>query len=95
MNLAVLPARHAGYRSGHTAVVIGAPSDKWGETPVAAVILARPGAASGEEIRSCVNARVEARYQQLHDVTIVDDFPRSAAGKTLKRVLRDRYGPGR
>lgn len=85
-------ARHPAVREG---AVFGVPSDKWGETPVAAVVLSRPGAASAEEIRSWVNARVEARYQQLHEVVIVDDFPRSAAGKTLKRVLRDGYGRGR
>ena len=85
-------ARHPAVRE---AAVFGAPSDKWGETPVAAVILSAPGAAAADEIRSWVNARVEARYQQLHEVVILDDFPRSAAGKTLKRVLREGYGPGR
>jgi acyl-CoA synthetase (AMP-forming)/AMP-acid ligase II len=70
---------------------IGAPSEKWGETPVAAVILARPGAATPEELKEWINARVEARYQQVREVTILDDFPRSAAGKTLKRVLRERF----
>ncbi len=85
-------ARHPAVREG---AVFGVPSDKWGETPVAAVVLSRPGAASADEIRSWVNARVEARYQRLHDVVIVDDFPRSAAGKTLKRVLRDGYARGR
>ena len=71
--------------------VFGVPHEKWGESPVAAIIL-RDGAGSGsEELRNWINARVAARYQQLHEVLIVDDFPRSTAGKTLKRVLRDRY----
>ncbi|MEP6833998.1 MAG: hypothetical protein ABJB74_11410 [Gemmatimonas sp.] len=34
---------------------------------------------------------MRARYQQLHDVVIMSDFPRNAAGKTLKRVMRDEY----
>jgi long-chain acyl-CoA synthetase len=42
-------------------------------------------------LRAWVNARVAARYQQVHEVVIVDDFPRNAAGKTLKRVLRDEF----
>jgi acyl-CoA synthetase (AMP-forming)/AMP-acid ligase II len=85
-------AKHPAVRE---AAVFGAPSEKWGETPVAAVILSRPGAAAPEEIREWVNARVEARYQQVHEVVILADFPRSAAGKTLKRVLRERFWAGR
>jgi acyl-CoA synthetase (AMP-forming)/AMP-acid ligase II len=61
---------------------------------VAAVILARPGASTPEELRQWINARVEARYQQAREVTILEDFPRSAAGKTLKQVLRERFRGG-
>ena len=39
--------------------------------------------------------RVAARYQQLSEVMIVDDLPRSTAGKTLKRVLREQYASPR
>jgi acyl-CoA synthetase (AMP-forming)/AMP-acid ligase II len=74
------------------AAVFGAFSEKWGETPVAAVILSRPGAATEEELKEWINARVGARYQQVRQVVIEEDFPRSAAGKTLKRVLRERFG---
>ncbi len=71
--------------------VFGIPSDKWGETPVAAVI-SHPGAnATAEEICGWVNERVEARFQRLHSVIIQEDFPRSVAGKTLKRLMRDPY----
>ncbi len=72
--------------------VFGAASDKWGEAPVAAVVLTGPGAVGAEELREWINARVAARYQRVHDVLVLDDLPRSTAGKTLKRVLRDRYG---
>ncbi len=41
------------------------------------------------------NQRVEARYQRVHSVEIMDDFPRSTAGKTLKRILREPYWAGR
>jgi acyl-CoA synthetase (AMP-forming)/AMP-acid ligase II len=72
--------------------VYGIPDDKWGECPVAAVILVRPGEVTGEELKLWTNARVAARYQQIHDVVIADEFPRNAAGKTLKRVLRETHG---
>ena len=71
--------------------VFGIPDDKWGETPMATVILNQPGVISEEELMAWVNERVEARYQKVSRVVIMDDFPRSVAGKTLKRVMRQPY----
>lgn len=84
--------RHPAVRE---AAVFGVPSEKWGESPLAAVILREPGAVSPGDLRDWINARVEARYQQVREVVVVDDFPRSAAGKTLKRVMREPYWAGR
>ncbi len=77
------------------AAVFGIPDDKWGETPLAAVILKRPGAATPEELKNWINERVAARFQRVSQVVFMDDFPRSTAGKTLKRVLREPYWAGR
>ncbi len=77
------------------AAVFGIPSEKWGESPLAAVILRQPGAATSEELRDWINARVAARYQQVAGVVLMDDFPRSVTGKTLKRVMREPYWAGR
>ena len=74
------------------AAVFGAPHDKWGETPVAAVILHLNGSIEAEEIKSWVNERVGAKFQRLHEVVIMEEFPRNVAGKTLKREMRDTYG---
>jgi acyl-CoA synthetase (AMP-forming)/AMP-acid ligase II len=80
------------------AVVFGVPHEKWGETPLAVVQL-RPRAdgepASADELRSWINARVAARYQQVSAVNIVVNLPRNAAGKILKRELRDPHWAGR
>jgi len=38
---------------------------------------------------------VGARYQRLDRVLILPDFPRNAAGKTLKRELREPFWKGR
>jgi acyl-CoA synthetase (AMP-forming)/AMP-acid ligase II len=73
------------------AAVFGVPSEKWGETPLAAVILKEGETVSEESLREWVNERVGARYQQLSEVTFMEAFPRSAAGKTLKRLMRDPY----
>jgi len=73
------------------AAVFGVPSDKWGETPLAAVILRQAGSTTAEELRDWVNARVAAKNQRVHAVVIMESFPRNSAGKTLKRVLREPY----
>lgn len=73
------------------AAVFGVPSEKWGETPLAAVILNEPGGVSEEELRDWINERVDSKLQRVHAVVLKDDFPRSTAGKTLKRVMREPY----
>ncbi|MGB3723545.1 MAG: class I adenylate-forming enzyme family protein [Pacificimonas sp.] len=66
--------------------VVGVPSDEWGETPVAFAV----GTASADEIKSWTNERV-GKTQRLSDVVMVNELPRSAIGKVLKRELRERY----
>lgn len=85
-------ARHPAVRE---VAVFGVPHEKWGETPVAAVVLRQPGSMSADELRACINERVGARYQRVSEVLVLQDFPRSAAGKTLKRELRAPYWAGR
>jgi len=75
--------------------VFGVPSEKWGETPLAAVILHQPGVVTAESLRDWINERVDAKNQRVSAVAILEDFPRSAAGKTLKRSLREPYWTGR
>ena len=72
--------------------VFGVPHEKWGEAAVAAVILKHNCSANVDELREWINARVTARYQRVSRVEIVSDFPRSSAGKTLKRILRAEFG---
>jgi acyl-CoA synthetase (AMP-forming)/AMP-acid ligase II len=76
------------------AAVFGVPSEKWGETPMAAVILRESGAVSEDGLRDWINARVDSKLQRVHAVVLLEDFPRSTAGKTLKRVMRDPYWAG-
>jgi len=70
------------------AAVVGMPSEEWGETPVAFVVL-KPGA-DAESVRADCNAKV-GKTQRLSGITVVDELPRSAIGKILKRELRDAY----
>jgi acyl-CoA synthetase (AMP-forming)/AMP-acid ligase II len=75
--------------------VFGVPSEKWGETPLAAVILHRPGESTEEELGRWINERVDGKHQRVSAVVFMEDFPRSTAGKTLKREMREPYWAGR
>ena len=77
------------------AAVFGIPNEKWGEAPLAAVVLKSGESVAPTELRTWINARVAARFQQVCDVVIRTEFPRNAAGKTLKRVMRDEYWAGK
>ena len=69
--------------------VYGVPNEKWGETPVAAVVLQQGTTTSSRELLEWVNKRVTARFQKVNKIVVVDEFPRTATGKVLKRILRD------
>jgi acyl-CoA synthetase (AMP-forming)/AMP-acid ligase II len=73
------------------AAVFGIPHDKWGEAPLGAVVLRNGAAVSEPELRAWVNERVGASYQKVCAISILPEFPRNAAGKTLKRLMRDEY----
>ena len=72
--------------------VVGVPSEQWGETPIAFVVPATGGAASEAELLTWFNQRV-GKTQRLTALHYLDELPRSAIGKVLKRELRDRHGP--
>ena len=73
------------------AAVFGVPDEKWGEAPLGAVVLRIGAIVRGEELKVWLNARVGARYQQVREITVLPEFPRNAAGKTMKRLMRDEY----
>ena len=82
------------------AAVVGAPSEQWGETPVAFVVRnagdatneatneATSDATSDVDLLRWANARV-GKTQRLARLHSIDDLPRSAIGKVLKRELRE------
>ncbi len=70
--------------------VIGLPDAKWGEAGRACVVL-KPGMAADEgELLDFMAARL-ARYKVPRSVVFRPSLPISAAGKILKRELRDEY----
>jgi long-chain acyl-CoA synthetase len=71
------------------AAVVAMPSEEWGETPVAFVVLKAGATINAPALKAWTNERV-GKFQRLNDVVLVDTLPRSAIGKVLKRELRDR-----
>jgi len=72
------------------AAVFGVPSARWGETPVACVVLRAGRSVDLAVLRVWANERL-GRTQRLAAVQALDELPRSAIGKVLKRELRERF----
>ena len=68
--------------------VVGLPDDEAGEIPVAFVVVKAGHSVSEDAIASFVAGQV-AHYKQVRKVTFVEEIPKSASGKILRRVLRD------
>jgi acyl-CoA synthetase (AMP-forming)/AMP-acid ligase II len=71
--------------------VIGVPDEKWGEVPIAAVVLHRGANLLPQTLIDWTNQRVDAKFQRIRDVVIMESFPRNVAGKMLKREMREAY----
>ena len=70
--------------------VVGVPSEQWGETPIAFVVRREGSAPGADELLRWVNERV-GKTQRLASLAFLDELPRSAIGKVLKRELRDAH----
>ena len=70
--------------------VIGVPHEMWGEA-VKAIVVPEPGATvTGEALARFVGERL-ADYKKPRSVDFVDEIPKNAYGKVLRRELRARY----
>ena len=70
-------------------VVAGSPDDLKGEAPKAFIQLKEGDAATEEEIREYCQAKM-APFKVPVAVEFIKEVPRSASGKALRRMLRDK-----
>jgi acyl-CoA synthetase (AMP-forming)/AMP-acid ligase II len=69
--------------------VVGRPDEKWGEVPVAFVVLREGSSATPDDLVEHCRGQL-ARFKVPKAVMFVDALPRNPSGKVLKRDLRDR-----
>jgi len=70
--------------------VVGRPDPKWGERPVAVVVLREGATLDYPTLEAHCRTRL-ARFKMPKELHVVDALPRNPSGKVLKRVLRDRF----
>lgn len=83
----------AAHPAVHEASVVGIPHDKWGETPVALVVLADGASATGDELIAWTRDRL-GPVKRVTSVRFGTELPKSPVGKVLRRMVRDQYEPG-
>jgi acyl-CoA synthetase (AMP-forming)/AMP-acid ligase II len=94
----IYPSEVEGILGAHPKVrdvaVVGVPHDKWGEAVRAAVVLHAGQTASEAELLDWCRSRM-AGYKRPQDIVFLveAEMPRTATGKILHRVLRDRLVP--
>lgn len=70
--------------------VIGVPSSKWGEEVKAIIVPAHTGLFDADVLLSYARQHLAA-YKVPKSVERVSELPRNAAGKVLRRILREPY----
>ena len=83
--LEALPLTHPGIAD---AAVIGIPDEEAGEIPKAFVVVKPDEELTADDVAGFVSGHV-ASYKEIRVVAFVDEIPKSASGKILRRLLRD------
>ncbi|WP_190076901.1 long-chain fatty acid--CoA ligase [Streptomyces daghestanicus] len=77
------------------AAVVAVPDDKWGERPLATVVLREGATADFDALRAFLAEHGKiARWQLPERWTVIEAVPKTSVGKFDKKVLRRRYADG-
>ena len=74
----------------YEAAVIPVPDEKWGEVPMALVVLKQGSHASQDELLEFCRGRL-SHYKCPRSVEFLESLPKTGTGKLLKRELRQKY----
>jgi acyl-CoA synthetase (AMP-forming)/AMP-acid ligase II len=93
----IYPAEVENVLASHAAIaevaVIGVPSERWGETVKAVVVLRAGMTATQPELIAHAKASL-AGYKCPTSVDFIDLLPRNPSGKVLKKDLREPFWKG-
>jgi fatty-acyl-CoA synthase len=73
--------------------VVGVPSERWGETPKALIVLRDGASATEKEIIDFTREHL-AHFKCPTSIDFVDSLPRTATGKLQKFIIREKYWEG-
>jgi len=71
------------------AAVVGVKDENAGELPLGFVVIQKGATVTKEEILQYVDSKVSSYYRLRGGVRFIDQIPKSASGKILRRILRD------
>ncbi|MEU7956296.1 fatty acid--CoA ligase [Micromonospora humida] len=75
------------------ACVVGVPDQRWGERPLATVVVREGASTSVEQLRAFLAGSV-AHWQLPERWAVIDAVPKTSVGKFDKKVVRSRYAAG-
>ena len=75
------------------ASVVGVPDEKWGERPLATIVVRDGAEVSVDELREFLSDKV-ARWQVPERWAFIPEVPKTSVGKFDKKVIRSRYAAG-
>jgi fatty-acyl-CoA synthase len=75
------------------ASVVGVPDERWGERPLATVVIREGASVTPEDLRDYLEDKL-AKWQLPERWAVIDEVPKTSVGKFDKKVLRKRYADG-
>ncbi|MCU0313246.1 MAG: long-chain fatty acid--CoA ligase [Solirubrobacteraceae bacterium] len=75
------------------AAVVGVPDERWGERPLACVVLAAGATLDADAVRAFLDGRVP-KWWLPERVEFIDEVPKTSVGKFSKKDLRARFAGG-